>query len=359
MKYLKNSLVTVSLLIFCLGAILVTKGKSQTQNITPYLHIKNIIVDGDTLPTTKYNLKLPWHAKKVRIEFEVLPEESPNYIIRYACQGKLRFEGRTRNRYFELPDLNPKEAYQISLLLLSPEGIQMSNLTIQVQTQQRPSPELRLKELFIDSESQGSKSQFELAPGKHQIQFVFEIKPNYPDCELRYDFLGPDFQIQNQIVTENALTFEVNNPGEYNLAVQLLESKSQLHLRFRVRDILFKEHPRLIMLLGLLGYFLVSIGLAYLIVKDANKINREVRYWVIFTLFTNILGFLVYKIYSSSAMRNCPECNELISPQYKFCPFCQTQLKDSCPQCGITVQTWMHYCNGCGAEIRPKREEVS
>lgn len=353
---------SIFLTIIFSGMFFLSNIYSQTLGSAPYLQVTNIIADSDTLPVSS-RLKLAWHYKKLRIEFDVLPEDSPDYQIEYKVSGRTPYSGKTKNRFFEFVSLAPEMNFRI-MLSLSMYGKWMlgsSNLDLSIQVLPRPAPVIKLKDVIVDQKSLGASTMLELKHGKHDIQFLFAVEPaDYPGSKLCYDFLGPDFEYSERRIENNRLAFELNTPGEYRLRLILFGvlGSSKLQVRFRIRESFLKKNPRAAALLGILGYFIINLIFAFLIVKDANKTNRESRYWVIFTLFTSIFGYLIYKIYTSASQVHCPECNELILPKYKYCPFCQTQLKESCPDCNTDMQTWMHYCSACGSDLRPKRQEA-
>ncbi|MBN1351995.1 zinc ribbon domain-containing protein [candidate division KSB1 bacterium] len=344
-----------------IAVVFYVNANSEPFGNAPLLRIKYLIADGDTLSLHKTPFEIPWYGRSVRIEFVVLPEDSPDYNIDYRISGKSSYQmssmRTTEQRFLEFSELVPGSQFNGSVMLLHKRNATRleQKLDFAFVVQNRPPPALRLEEIIVNNESHGKKTQFELPKGKYSLQFRFLIEPpDYPGCQLYYEFYGPDIQLPERVAENSTLEFDAITPGEYALRAKLkgdFASSNALLVKFQIRKSFLKEHKELAIILGILLYFLINFIFAYLIAKDASKTSREARYWILFALVTSIFGYLIYKIYISSSMIHCPECNELIAANYKFCPFCQTQLKDSCEKCGTEIQTWMHYCVACGAGI--------
>lgn len=336
-----------------------------------YLSLKNILADGDTIAFSGNEIEIPWHYRNIRVEFEVLPQDSPDYVISCSAAGSRTFQGEISDRYLEFPDLTPGSKIHIKLtlrgLIQNKVTSPASNLMFSFRIQKRPPPIIKLREIIVDEESFGRATDLVLPHGLHDLQLKFDIEPaDSPLTGLFFTAVGPDGHWE-QTVSGPEINFTASQPGDYRLIVTLRDAnestaasggsgRSMIRIHLRIKDTFFKEHTQLVTIFGILLYFLFNFIFAWLIARDGHKTYRETRYWVIFALFSSIFGYLAYKIYATSSQVNCPECNELISPDFKFCPFCQTQLKDNCPQCGAVVQTWMHYCAACGAELSTKAE---
>lgn len=332
----------------------------------PYLTLKNVLADGDTIVFSGNEIEIPWHCQNLRIEFKVLPKDSLVYSIRYSAAGSRSFNVVTKDRFLEFQELTPRTLLNISLELLkfqSTVGFSpISRAGYNFRIQKRPPPVLKLHDVVVDDISYGSQTDLVLPYGQHQFNFKLDVEPeDYPLTGLIFRVHGPGGSFGEE-VSGREINFTVIEPGEYRLRITSQEvgasnessGQSIIQVRIRVKAPFFEEHARLLTIFGILLYFLFNFLFAWLIVRDGHKTHRETRYWVIFTLFASIFGYLAYKIYTTSTQVNCPECSELISPEFKFCPYCQTQLQDNCPKCGAVVQTWMHYCAACGAELGEK-----
>jgi len=332
----------------------------------PYLSLKNVRADSDTIAFSGNEIDIPWHCRNLRIEFKVLPKDSSVYWIRYSANGSRSFSVVTQDRFLEFQELTPHSEMDIRLDLLIIQSkvgsIPISHANYNFRIQKRPPPVLKLRDVVVDEISYGSKTDLVFPHGAHQLNLKFDVEPeDYPLTGLFFTGVGPGSHFE-QAVSGREINFSATEPGEYRLLVTTQEAgesstapgKSKIQVRIRVKAPFFEEHTQLVTIFGILLYFLFNYLFAWLIVRDGHQTHRETRYWVIFTLFASIFGYLAYKIYTTATQVNCPECGELISPEFKFCPFCQTQLKDKCPNCGATVQTWMHYCTACGAELPGK-----
>ncbi len=360
MKFIHLQLVWYALIILNVTRVPIY---ARNQGMSPYLALKNVIADHDTLLTEALanRLELRWDCKQVRFEFTVRPQEVPDLILVYQVRGNLTFGGKTRARFLELPGLTPGLRFQLEVQLAqangAPPGNQISALNLMVEVAPPPAPVLKLDRLRIDGESVTPLSYLELRAGSHTLQFGFSATPirGTPPA-LIYQVHGPQTNLAGRIVLDSLITCNVRMPGEYVLETRLETSGAAPNMHtiyFRIKAGWWQEHRRVLVVAAIFSYFLINLLLAYWVMRDANKTRRDARYWVIFTFFMGIPGYLVYKIYSSPALIRCPACQELIAPEYQYCPFCQTQLQDRCPQCKLAVQTWMHYCPACGTELKP------
>lgn len=46
----------------------------------------------------------------------------------------------------------------------------------------------------------------------------------------------------------------------------------------------------------------------------------------------------------------CPKCGTKVKDNYKFCPSCQTSLKETCSKCGQDLKADWKCCPTCGTE---------
>lgn len=54
---------------------------------------------------------------------------------------------------------------------------------------------------------------------------------------------------------------------------------------------------------------------------------------------------------------NCINCNYPILSDFKFCPNCKTELKQSCKSCGKTIFAWWNICPYCWEQNIKKKEK--
>lgn len=85
--------------------------------------------------------------------------------------------------------------------------------------------------------------------------------------------------------------------------------------------------------------------------KDAAGSKLTSIYWGLIGLFTNIIGFIVYKIYKRNLV-TCSKCNALQNPSYMYCTYCGTQLGSRCPECSGKVSSKDSFCHHCGAKLK-------
>jgi formylglycine-generating enzyme len=62
---------------------------------------------------------------------------------------------------------------------------------------------------------------------------------------------------------------------------------------------------------------------------------------------------------SGTGVGLCPECKEDISPDWKYCPHCDTDLKPCCPECGKGIKTEWTVCPYCRSKIRTENGTLS
>jgi len=103
--------------------------------------------------------------------------------------------------------------------------------------------------------------------------------------------------------------------------------------------------------LSQLGIILLILSPPVWVYLDARKRRQPAPLWALFTLFTSLIGLLIYSLVTREAGPACPECGERISKRFVVCPYCQTELRGSCPTCGQTVSLGWHYCPSCSTKL--------
>ena len=115
--------------------------------------------------------------------------------------------------------------------------------------------------------------------------------------------------------------------------------------------------------------------------KDANNRTNSLLFQVfailIVIMLTPLFGLLIYLIIRPSRtltekylesiqlqildeegkkenMDKCPACNEHISRDYKFCPYCAAKVKKVCSACKKMYQTNWDICPYCGKKEASK-----
>lgn len=81
--------------------------------------------------------------------------------------------------------------------------------------------------------------------------------------------------------------------------------------------------------------------------QDARRRPTNAAAWGILTLFTSVIGWLVYLI-ARPSLSVCPECAQEQSSGLKFCTSCGALLKTCCPECGSELKEQWDYCGSCG-----------
>lgn len=86
--------------------------------------------------------------------------------------------------------------------------------------------------------------------------------------------------------------------------------------------------------------------------RDARHRPTNAAAWGILTLFTSVIGWLVYLI-ARPSLSVCPNCAQEQSSGLKFCTACGTLLQTCCFECGSELKREWEYCGNCGHKIGP------
>lgn len=86
--------------------------------------------------------------------------------------------------------------------------------------------------------------------------------------------------------------------------------------------------------------------------RDARRRPTNAAAWGILTLFTSVIGWLVYLI-ARPSLSLCPNCAQEQSSDLKFCTGCGALLKTCCSECGSELKKEWEYCGSCGHKIGP------
>lgn len=97
-------------------------------------------------------------------------------------------------------------------------------------------------------------------------------------------------------------------------------------------------------------FILFWLLLAIWVYQDARRRPTNAAAWGILTLFTNVIGWLVYLI-ARPMLSLCPNCNQEQSNDLKFCTSCGALLKSCCTECGGELKGEWEYCGSCGHKM--------
>jgi len=99
----------------------------------------------------------------------------------------------------------------------------------------------------------------------------------------------------------------------------------------------------LLMVVSLLIFFVPTY-----VWYDSRGRYRNVVLWTTLVTVTNIAGLLIYLLAGRVLATSCPECNQAVSEDQKFCPFCRVPLKTECIHCGQPFGSNWQFCASCG-----------
>jgi len=151
-------------------------------------------------------------------------------------------------------------------------------------------------------------------------------------------------------------------PGDYLTAQDIAGNEVPIGLSGGLRVVVFRPETELpgsfyqvlaviLQRLGQLGIILLILTPPVWVYLDAKKRRLPAVLWALFTLFTSLIGLLIYALVTRESGPVCPECGERISKRFVVCPYCQTELRGTCPTCGQTVSLGWHYCPSCSTKL--------
>ena len=100
---------------------------------------------------------------------------------------------------------------------------------------------------------------------------------------------------------------------------------------------------------AMLFFMLYWVLLALYVYADAAKSKLNGSAWGALTLFTNLGGLIIYKIFKQSG-KTCFKCKALQGKTNLYCTECGTKIGESCGKCGGLIAEQNKYCKGCGEE---------
>ena len=85
---------------------------------------------------------------------------------------------------------------------------------------------------------------------------------------------------------------------------------------------------------------------------DAGRRGRNRLLWTLLVIFVpNALGFILYLLLRKAPQIPCPQCSNLVKPDFLFCTKCNYQLRPTCPQCRRALSTGDPFCPYCGQAV--------
>ncbi len=81
---------------------------------------------------------------------------------------------------------------------------------------------------------------------------------------------------------------------------------------------------------------------------DSSSRYRHSSLWTTIIAFTNLGGLLIYLFLGRIPSTTCPDCNQAINENQKFCPYCRVRLKTECSNCGQPLGRNWQFCASCG-----------
>ncbi|MDR1620369.1 MAG: zinc ribbon domain-containing protein [Clostridiales bacterium] len=101
---------------------------------------------------------------------------------------------------------------------------------------------------------------------------------------------------------------------------------------------------------GLLSFMLYWAALAVWVFLDADRRNYHPALWGVLTLFTNVVGMIIYMVVRPERI-TCASCKEPLDKKYAHCPYCGARVQAACPNCNeLVAEQWAH-CPYCGTEL--------
>lgn len=111
--------------------------------------------------------------------------------------------------------------------------------------------------------------------------------------------------------------------------------------------ILYLKVSLSIMVLFFMIYWIITSLMIY---QNALKIKLNAYFWGILTLFTNVIGVLIYLIYKNNRI-TCNKCNTSNEKNNIYCINCGNKINDCCTKCHTIINKKDKYCKSCGEKI--------
>lgn len=102
-----------------------------------------------------------------------------------------------------------------------------------------------------------------------------------------------------------------------------------------------------IMVLFFMLYWIITSLMIY---QNALKIKLNPYLWGIITLFTNIIGVIIYLIYKNNRI-TCNKCSTSNNKNNIYCTSCGNKINKCCTKCHTIINDKDKYCRSCGEKI--------
>lgn len=112
-------------------------------------------------------------------------------------------------------------------------------------------------------------------------------------------------------------------------------------------DLTLKLTASIVMLLFMIYWIIIALW----VYQNAKKSKLSAPVWGIITLFTNLLGVLLYVIYKTTN-GVCAYCGAILQRGGVFCTYCGHKNGVTCEKCGSPIPPSGCYCPKCGNKIK-------
>lgn len=100
----------------------------------------------------------------------------------------------------------------------------------------------------------------------------------------------------------------------------------------------------------ILFFMLYLIITSLMVFQNAYIIKSNAYFWGILTLFTNIIGVIIYLIYKNRRII-CNKCNVINNKNNIYCINCGNKINECCKKCHSIINKKDKYCKNCGQKI--------
>lgn len=215
------------------------------------------------------------------------------------------------------------------------------------------------KILFSAKHSEVAKTgsiSLELDPQwKHEYKFM--IDPSNP--EVAYRLIKSEASLRSVVSVIKGNDYYDEHDGEYFFGVSSAKTVYSLNYirgennskTYFIFEFLPVENGMLyikvVAAAAMLFFMLYWVLLALYVYADAVKSKLNGTAWGILMLFTNLGGFVIYKIYKQNG-KTCFKCKALQGKSNLYCTECGAKIGSSCEKCGASFNSHDRYCRICG-----------
>ncbi len=112
----------------------------------------------------------------------------------------------------------------------------------------------------------------------------------------------------------------------------------------------------LVVALAVISFVIYWLLLPVWVFINASRRDNHPALWSILTLFTNIVGMIVYLVVRPEA-HQCQHCKEPIERDYVVCPICGTRNRMQCKKCEQIIDEDWNFCPRCATPIEHEAAE--